>query len=224
MPSATRNALRTRVASSRGTALAELAIVMPLLMVLLLGMMDFGKAFNEWLDEAHLANEGARLAAVNYCPDATQSNCGWGDPNKVPGGVACPVAGTPQDACLAWYVAKDADIVELRKAATACATPPTPQPPVPGRCKDSYAEGQNAANVCITYPNGTGRVGDPVRVAVTVQYHWLNYLGSRISLGSQTLRQYATMRIESPVPSSVTISSTCDASNPNQYPGGAAGT
>src|SRR5919197_2642740 len=173
---------RRRLRNERGVALVELALVLPLVMVLLLGMLDFGKAFNEWIDETHLANEAARLAAVNYCPDATQTNCGWGDSTKVPGGVACPVSGTPQNACVAWYIAKQADVEELKKAASACATPPSGQPAVPGRCRDSYSEGQNAANVCITYPNATARVGDPVRVEVKVQYHWFNYLGSRINL------------------------------------------
>ena len=32
------------------------------------GMLDFGKAFNYWIDETHLANEGARWAAVNTNP------------------------------------------------------------------------------------------------------------------------------------------------------------
>ena len=38
------------VKDTRGTALAELALVLPLLLVLIMGMLDFGKAFNEWID------------------------------------------------------------------------------------------------------------------------------------------------------------------------------
>jgi Flp pilus assembly protein TadG len=51
-----------------GAALVEFALVLPLLLVLLLGMLDFGKAFNYWIDQTHLANEGARWAAVNKNP------------------------------------------------------------------------------------------------------------------------------------------------------------
>jgi Flp pilus assembly protein TadG len=51
-------------------ALAELALVMPILLLLLLGLIDFGKAINYWIDETHLANEGARLAVVNNNPGA----------------------------------------------------------------------------------------------------------------------------------------------------------
>lgn len=58
----------------RGTAITEFALVLPWLLVLLLGMIDFGKALNYWIDETHLANEGARYAAVyNWPTKGTQS-------------------------------------------------------------------------------------------------------------------------------------------------------
>ena len=52
----------------RGVALTEMALVLPLLLLLILGMIDFGKAINYWIDNTHLANEGARLAVVNNNP------------------------------------------------------------------------------------------------------------------------------------------------------------
>ena len=52
----------------RGAAVAELALVMPVVLLLLLGIIDFGKAINYWIDQTHLANEGARLAVVNSNP------------------------------------------------------------------------------------------------------------------------------------------------------------
>jgi len=51
-----------------GVALVEFALVLPLLLLLLLGALDFGKAFNYWIDETHLSNEAARWAAVNKNP------------------------------------------------------------------------------------------------------------------------------------------------------------
>ncbi len=53
----------------RGAAVVELAFVLPLLLVMLLGMLDFGKAYNYWNDTTHLTAEGARFAAVNRKPD-----------------------------------------------------------------------------------------------------------------------------------------------------------
>jgi hypothetical protein len=55
-------------ADERGVALIEFALVLPLILLLLFGMIDFGKAFNYWNDETHLANEAARYAVVNRNP------------------------------------------------------------------------------------------------------------------------------------------------------------
>src|SRR2546423_4554038 len=62
------NILPRRLRAEDGTAVTEMALVLPLLLLLLLGMIDFGKAINYWIDETHLANEGARMAMVNNNP------------------------------------------------------------------------------------------------------------------------------------------------------------
>jgi hypothetical protein len=90
---------RGRIREARGTALVELALVLPLLLVLMLGMLDFGKAFNEWIDETHLANEGARLAAVGYLA------AGCTDPNP--------------NVCIAQQIQEGADLPELSSGRTA---------------------------------------------------------------------------------------------------------
>jgi Flp pilus assembly protein TadG len=59
---------RDRARSEDGVALVEFALLLPVLALLLFGMLDFGKAFNYWIDETHLANEGARWAVVNKNP------------------------------------------------------------------------------------------------------------------------------------------------------------
>jgi Flp pilus assembly protein TadG len=46
----------------------EFALVLPLFLVLVLGMVDFGKGFNYWINETHLANQGARFAVVDRNP------------------------------------------------------------------------------------------------------------------------------------------------------------
>src|SRR6266581_2790228 len=60
--------VRTTCRDQRGAALIEFTLVLPLLLILLLGMVDFGRVFNYWIDETHLANTGARWAAVNKNP------------------------------------------------------------------------------------------------------------------------------------------------------------
>ena len=53
-----------RARAESGQSAVEFALVVPFICLLLLALVDFGKAVNYWLDANHLANEGARLAAV----------------------------------------------------------------------------------------------------------------------------------------------------------------
>jgi len=48
--------------------MVEFALVLPLLLLLLVSIFEFGRMFNYWIDATHLANEGARWAAVNRAP------------------------------------------------------------------------------------------------------------------------------------------------------------
>ena len=66
-----RSGLSGRFEDERGVALTEFALILPVLMLVLVGMLDFGKAYNYWIDQTHLANEGARWAAVNKNPGGT---------------------------------------------------------------------------------------------------------------------------------------------------------
>jgi Flp pilus assembly pilin Flp len=65
---ASRRYLRRFRSDERGVALVEFALVAPILFLILFGMLDFGRAFNYWIDSTHLANEGARWAVVNHNP------------------------------------------------------------------------------------------------------------------------------------------------------------
>jgi Flp pilus assembly protein TadG len=57
---------RTR---ERGAALVEFAILMPLLLLLILGIIEFGWLFGQFNDVRHAAREGARYAAVDAPSD-----------------------------------------------------------------------------------------------------------------------------------------------------------
>jgi Flp pilus assembly protein TadG len=47
-----------------GSAAVEMALVLPILLLLVVGMLDFGITYNHWISLTNLAHEGARLAAV----------------------------------------------------------------------------------------------------------------------------------------------------------------
>lgn len=55
-----------RARGDGGAAIVEAAFVVPLLLLLIFGIIEFGWAFGQRLDVRHGAREGARLAAVNY--------------------------------------------------------------------------------------------------------------------------------------------------------------
>jgi Flp pilus assembly protein TadG len=51
--------------SEDGQALVEFALVLPLVVLIMLGLLLFGLALNGWIDETQLASEAARFAAVD---------------------------------------------------------------------------------------------------------------------------------------------------------------
>ncbi len=61
---------RRRGRDDAGVALVEFALVLPLLLLLVFGLLDFGRALSYWLDQKHLAHQGARWAAVAKNPGA----------------------------------------------------------------------------------------------------------------------------------------------------------
>jgi Flp pilus assembly protein TadG len=133
-----------------GAALVEFALVLPLLLVLLLGMVDLGKAYNYWIDETHLSHTAARWAAVNKNPG--------------PG------------ATLQQSIRGEADTDELKNGGT-----------------DSIA---NPVQVCVSFPNGTSNVGDPVKITVSADYNFLSFLTSQSGLTAKTITGSSTMRLE----------------------------
>jgi TadE-like protein len=80
----TRLSAGTRRASAkasreRGQALVEFALIAPLFLVIVVGIIQFGIGLNYWLDLNRIANQGARWAVVDH---------GWDD---------CPKSATTCD-------------------------------------------------------------------------------------------------------------------------------
>jgi hypothetical protein len=63
--------------SEKGATAVELALLLPIFVLLLIGMFEFGIAFNHYLYVIHAAREGARLAAVGmYSESAVRDRAG----------------------------------------------------------------------------------------------------------------------------------------------------
>jgi Flp pilus assembly protein TadG len=65
--------LRVRLRQEDGQALVEFALVLPWIVLLLFGALDLAKAYSYWTDSTHLANVGARFAAVGTVPSGYTS-------------------------------------------------------------------------------------------------------------------------------------------------------
>jgi Flp pilus assembly protein TadG len=154
-----------------GVALTELALVLPLFLVLILGMIDFGKAINYWIDETHLANSGARWAVVNYNP---------GDPTNTGISTTNP---------LQRFIRDQADSRELK--GTARGTQQTKHDAKVNICFYRSSTGASTTSPV---------VGDTVKVTVKYDYNWLHYIGLQVfglsSLASTTIGSSAAMRLE----------------------------
>jgi hypothetical protein len=59
------NARGGSLKSESGQSAVEFAMVVPLLCLVIIAILHFGKVMNYWLDLNHVASEGARKAAVN---------------------------------------------------------------------------------------------------------------------------------------------------------------
>jgi Flp pilus assembly protein TadG len=69
--------LKRAIRAQDGQALVELALALPILLIVLFGIFDFGSAISDWNSETSLATVGARYAAVGALPNSTQDpTCG----------------------------------------------------------------------------------------------------------------------------------------------------
>ena len=74
----------------RGQALVEFALIAPLFLLIVVGIIQFGIGLNYWLDLNRLANQGARWAVVDHGWDTCSSS-------DSPAGNASAIANRLQD-------------------------------------------------------------------------------------------------------------------------------
>ena len=162
----------------RGQSLVEFALVLPILLGLLVGALEFGKAFFYWLDMSHLANTGARAAVVDRWPGCTSTTlpitpCTNETPTDPDTECGEDDGGTPLECTLQKYLAQQANTEDITSTST--------------------------VTICFVGRNpGDATVGDTVRVSVKVPYNFLpflkNFTGDELT--NINLRSSATMRLE----------------------------
>ncbi len=64
------NGRRRRMRDERGQAMAEFALVLPILIIIVVGLLGFGRVLFYWIQANHAANETARWAIVDRNPFA----------------------------------------------------------------------------------------------------------------------------------------------------------
>jgi len=149
---------RVRLAKGeRGQATVEFAFILPVVLLVIVGLIAFGKAFNYWLDMNHMANEAARWAVVN----------------KVP-----PTNTTPQPKDVEQYLVNQVvDSSELKTLitngypngttnASNCVDPSPSQKWTFCFCYGTLGDGHTSP-----------QIGDPVRVTVRVPKYNLSFFG-----------------------------------------------
>jgi Flp pilus assembly protein TadG len=148
-----RGALRqavNRLRNERGQAMVEFALLLPLVLAVVVGIVTFGRAMNYDEQATHLANEAARFAMVDQVPAGATGSLGQ-------------------------WVRSQVDTPEL---------------------KNGTGSVSGVPSVCVSLPNGTSNVGDPIKVAMTFTFSWTPIL--KIPGASTTMTRSATMRIEVP--------------------------
>jgi len=53
------------IKNEKGASAVEFALILPILIILVFGIVEFGIAFNNYITITHAAREGARIAAVD---------------------------------------------------------------------------------------------------------------------------------------------------------------
>src|SRR3954453_8008586 len=72
------NALRRRSRREEGAALVEFALILPILVLLLFGLIDFGFIYNDFLSLRQGVRDGARQGAVsNFGTSSSCNNTGF---------------------------------------------------------------------------------------------------------------------------------------------------
>lgn len=156
----------------RGQSLVELALILPVLMLVLVGIFDFGRAFYAYNALSNAAREGARYGTVH--PENTDSD----------GFPPYDEPETIEEKAVAQVFILDQDQFRVRVRF-----------PDPTRIEDAFCVANPYDPACLNSDPGSG---DPIEVTVIYRFQPLTPLVSQLIGGGPflTLRSKALMFIE----------------------------
>ena len=174
----------------RGQAAVELAIILPVFLALVFGVIELGKGYSYWVDMTHLAGEGGRYASVSWFP----------------GCAPPPAVGTCSGKTLQGYVVGAADLKELSNSSNATEAAGCPTTP------DPNAKGEVPCKLRVTYcypPQGTGvtagQPGSALRIDIASKFRLslvdaaLRIFPGGSPLAELNLKAHSTIRVEQPI-------------------------
>jgi hypothetical protein len=178
---------RDRARDTRAAEIAETAMVLPLVFMMLMAIFWFGQAYRIYGTITHAAREGARSAVAPACATCTA---------VTPNGAAQNAVTAVNSALSAAKL--DPNQVQL----------PSPVPTFPG-CTGGTVNScfptstSPSSNVCVQFNvqlassalGGAGTCGTSVSFGYKYPYHFLIPL-TTIDLGNMSLRAQAQMRVE----------------------------
>lgn len=81
----------------RGAAAVELALILPILLVLVMGIVQFGLTFSQWLEMEHAAREGARWGSLGYASSVIKAKVREDAPGLSPALTDAQISVMPAD-------------------------------------------------------------------------------------------------------------------------------
>lgn len=163
---------RHRLRSEKGQGLVEFALILPIFLLMIVGIIQFGIGLNYWLDLTHTANQGARYATVNLAPV-----CQGSAPN--------PCSVNAVNTTFNAYLKNELSSGPLKTGGTTSI-------PSPGASVCYYYANEDG--------NPGPTPGDPVTVKISTTYRWLPILSlADITLvGKATMRLEQTPTLLNP--------------------------
>jgi Flp pilus assembly protein TadG len=91
------NNLKPGLRSERGAELIEFALILPMLLLIMLGIVDFGFMFQRYEVLTNAAREGARIAVLpGYTTEDVEARvCAYVETGGLPLTGACPIPSNP---------------------------------------------------------------------------------------------------------------------------------